>query len=62
MGNDRKSSDRNSIPDSAFGSPLVDDPNRVDPETQPSFGWLLANSPLEDTDWPICKPARQVDI
>jgi hypothetical protein len=62
MGNDGKSSDRNPTPDSAFGSPLVDDPNKAGPETQPSFGWLLANLPLDDSDLPIRKPARQVDI
>jgi prevent-host-death family protein len=24
----------------------------------PSFGWLLANAPLEDDDLPVRKPAR----
>jgi hypothetical protein len=46
----------------ALGSPLVDDPNKAGPETQPSFGWLLANLPLDDSDLPIRKPTRQVDI
>jgi hypothetical protein len=62
MGNDSKSSDRNSTPDSAFGSPPVDDPNTAGPETQRSFGWLPANFSLEASDLPIRKPARQGDI